>query len=246
MKMKPFYKKQYLILLLWALLSAFQAPAQECVNDTLFEPMLCGPIFIPPNGFQKSYYYCDEWKEASILLNSGDKICYQLVKYNALLDAFVWKPAGKSCEVLLDSRLILSVTFKDIFGKPAHFIKPNAQSTVTFPGGDFFAELLFSGKFRCFVSRKLRISGSTLKMINGITYQVNDLSPDWTYYLILPDGQPVNFNKIKQRKILRAFPQAWREPLAKALRENHLKLHDESDLIRFAEIIEQLPAASLN
>jgi hypothetical protein len=102
---------------------------------------------------------------------------------------------------------------------------------------DVFVEVLCDNVARLCVQRQIASRGVTTKYIEGKDYSFDDLKPQPRYMLFLPNHQPVVFRIIGRKTVLRLLPPGYREQAEVIIREHHLSLRNEKQLIQVAEEI---------
>jgi hypothetical protein len=195
--------------------------SKDCGNKgltKLLEEKLTGYAVGQP--LNPKQYYTDDWCEAIVTLDDGSTITGELLRYNGLLEKFIWLKKATNQELILKDdevakvylnpqKLTSSSTFKRIKMKRWF----DADSVFV------FLEVLAEGPVTLFAQRKITESQS-----------LNEYVSDFRYYI------QVNRNalcSLKPRKHdLLAAMGSYKDECKLALNEANLGIGNEADLIR--------------
>jgi len=102
-----------------------------------------------------------------------------------------------------------------------------------------FAQPLFSGHSMLYVHRQIRQYGVMERSDGGKIFHLPLLRPGPVYYLVMPEARVVPIRKVSNRAFLDLFGDRRRE-VRQVLRQRHIRVRSEADLIKAAEAINHL------
>jgi hypothetical protein len=211
---------------------------QVGVTDSIFEPKLSGTVYELPTGYTGSPFYYFLWLNGDILLRNGEWVHNKMLKYDGFKDALIWQRPDDSLMVELDKPFIEMFSLSKPDGTLIRFKKMKIRKYMLADTAVLFMEVLTEKKASCYAFRSIIVKGHDILNINGLSYSFGNLVKQPVYYLELPDQNVVSFRKIRKRLILNALPEEYLVKAKEILRNNHITLRDESDLISFTQLLE--------
>lgn len=222
------------VLILLMLSGTLISYGQGNAAETLFRPAVCGEVYVVPKDFSGKQYYNREWIPGDIVFTNGDTLHDMLLKYNGFTDELIWLDSSSFRQVKLEKHFISLFTMKYPDGKVSQFRRIVEKQAFTADSADVFVEVLCENVARLFVQRQIASRGVTTKYMEGRDYSFDDLRLQPRYMLILPNHPPIVFRIINKKTILRLLPAASREQAEAIMREYHLPLRNEKQLIQLA------------
>ncbi|HPT15317.1 MAG TPA: hypothetical protein PK796_11035 [Bacteroidales bacterium] len=224
------------VLFLLILSGAAPGYGQDTVPE-LFRPPVCGEVYVVPKDFSGKQYFNRNWLPGDVVLTSGDTLYDMLLKYNGFTDELIWLDSNAFRQVKLEKHFINRFTMKHPDGRVILFERIVEKQPLSADSADVFVEVMCDNVARLCVQRQIASRGVTTKYIEGKDYSFDDLKPQPRYMLFLPNHQPVVFRIIGRKTVLRLLPPGYREQAEVIIREHHLSLRNEKQLIQVAEEI---------
>lgn len=229
-------KKAFLYLLLIS--SGSMMHSQTFNTDSIFEPKLKGEIFTMKAGTVGEQFYNDAWTESDIRLSSGELVFNKLLKYNAFMDEVIWFMADSSRQVKLEKHFIDEFCFKNYKGKAIRFKRIRVRLPQMHDSADIFVEVLYEKSVSLYAYRKVGKKGHIDRIENGVLYSFDKLVSQPVCIIILPDGTVIFFRRIRERALIKACPEQYKNALRNIISENNLSIRTENDLIELANMID--------
>jgi hypothetical protein len=204
-------------------------------SDSLYTPKLTGASFV-----EKKYYGSPfvnpEWTQSTIVLNTGDTIVGEKIKYNGYVDEVMWINQRNYKKFTLDKPNIKEFWIQPDSTHSAHYMQ---ISVPIYPGNQkLFLETTYEGNVALYIYHKIRRTGRYIERYEDITYELDILSPRDIYFLKLPDGRWIEMHKLRQRYFLKYFPEQ-KKAIIQLAKKNHLSFKIEDQCIELLRIIDQ-------
>lgn len=203
---------------------------------SIFSPKLTGEAFVEKKGYKGEQFFNKDWQESDILLSTGEEIHGEKVKYNGLLDELIWVNISSFQQFKLDKSFISDFWLKNGTGSPNHFRRINVNDQKDVHSTDIYAEVGVEGKVSLFIQRRIKIVGEENLYQNGILYLSESIGAKPLYYIKSPSNHYLILSRIRKNAFLNLFPDKKKD-IAKVMKENHLNLKIESDLVKLIEIL---------
>jgi hypothetical protein len=205
--------------------------------DTLFEQKLAGQkIHIYPVNVIGSYFLNDEWKRGDIHLITGNWVKNKQLKYNSLRDELIWLRPMDYSMILLEKEQILEFYINmNGIKECLHFKKLDLIRTDSTKK---FYQVLYEGRYGLYCYRRvINVEDAAMK-VDYTTYSIPILKKAPVYIILYNSCELITLEKINNRALLKRFPQD-KNILKNLLRDKHLHLKTEEDLITVVKAIEE-------
>jgi len=206
-------------------------PVKAPEVKTTFSPKLTGETYIEKKGYKGEQFFNKDWLESDILLTTGEEIHGENLKYNGLLDELIWVNTSSYQQFKLDKSFISDFWLKNETGSTNHFKRINVNEQKDVHSSDIFAEVGVEGKVSLFIQRRIIIVGEENIYRNGTLYLSESIGEKPLYYIKTPSNHYLILSRIRKKAFLNLFPEQKKD-IAKIMKENHLNLKTESDLIQ--------------
>ncbi len=233
------------LLIIWALtplLNESVNPAYASSgNDQLtldYKAKLSGKVYEFAMDAEGDYYLAESWAMGDVVLLSGDKVASERLKYNAYLDELIWLSPRAQQAVQIDKRLVKQFSV-NLSGEdqPRVFRRLFLRDGQAMHEDGKYAELLYDGDVSLFVNRRVVQSGERVKTVEGSLRAIPQLDADPVYYILMPDDQLKELNRLSRRSLQGMFPDQQQE-IRSLLRSEQRMIRSESDLVRAMSLIE--------
>ena len=212
------------------------SPVKASKVKSFFSPKLTGESFIEKKGYKGEQFFNKDWQESDILLSTGEEIHGEKLKYNGLLDEIIWVNTSSYRQFKVDKSIISDFWLKNGTGNTSHFKRINISDQKNIHISDIFAEVGVEGKVSLFIQRRIIIVGEENVYLNGVLYVRESIGPKPLYYIKTPSNHYLILSRIRKNAFLNLFPEHKKE-IAKKIKENHLNLKTESDLVQLIEML---------
>jgi hypothetical protein len=203
---------------------------------SIFSPKLTGEAFIEKKGYKGEQFFNKDWQESDILLSTGQEIHGEKLKYNGLLDELIWVNTSNFRQFKVDKSFISDFWLKNETGSPNHFKRINVNDPKDIHSSYIFAEVGVEGKVSLFIQRRIIIIGEENDYKNGVLYVIESIGPKPLYYINTSSNNYLILSRIRKNAFLNLFPEHKKE-IAKIIKDNHLILKTESDLVQLIEML---------
>ena len=211
-------------------------PVKAPEVKTTFSPKLTGETYIEKKGYKGEQFFNKDWLESDILLSTGEEIHGEKVKYNGLLDELIWVNTSSYQQFKLDKSFINDFWLKNGTGTPNHFKRINVNEQKDTRSSDIFAEVGVEGKVSLFIQRRIKVVDEENIYQNGTLYLSESIGAKPLYYIKTPSNHYLILSRIRKNAFLNLFPEQKKD-IAKIMKENHLNLKTESDLVKLIEVL---------
>ena len=211
-------------------------PVKASEVKSIFSPKLTGEAFIEKKGYKGEQFFNKDWLESDILLSTGEEIHGEKVKYNGLLDELIWVNTSSYQQFKLDKSFINDFWLKNGTGTPNHFKRINVNEQKDTRSSDIFAEVGVEGKVSLFIQRRIKVVDEENIYQNGTLYLSESIGAKPLYYIKTPSNHYLILSRIRKNAFLNLFPEQKKD-ISKIMKEIHLNLKTESDLVRLIEIL---------
>ncbi|MBP1637346.1 MAG: hypothetical protein H6Q18_135 [Bacteroidetes bacterium] len=206
-------------------------------KDTISYSKLTGETYIEKKGYKGEQNFNKVWMQSDILLCTGEMVLGEKVKYNGLIDQLIWGNATLNQQIKLDKQLVNEFWLLDDKNQTTHFKKISVNNSPTSNHqSDFFAELMVKGNLSLYVQRKISIVDIDNIVVDGTLCRIETIKATPMYYLKLPIDNYVFLEKIRPKSFKQLFP-TQKKQIDKLMKENHMKLRDENDLINLIKLL---------
>jgi hypothetical protein len=215
--------------------------AQQVYNitaiDTLFEQKLAGQkIHLYPVNVIGSYFLNDEWGRGDIHLATGNWVKDKQLKYNSFTDELIWLRPLDYSMILLEKEQILEFNINVIgIQKSLHFKKMNLARTDSTKK---FYQVLYEGRYGLYCNRRVINAEDASRKVDYATYAIPVLKSAPVYIILSESGGLMTLEKINNRTLLKSYPHD-KNILKNLLRDRHLHLKTEEDIISVVKAIEE-------
>ena len=231
------YYLYFLVLLICTSINAqTNVPVKAPEVKSIFSPKLTGETFIEKKGYKGEQFFNKDWQESDILLSTGEEIHGEKLKYNGLLDELIWVNTSNYQQFKVDKSFISDFWLKNGTGTSNHFKRINVNEQKDENSSDIFAEVGVEGKVSLFIQRRIKIVGEENIYQNGTLYLLESIGAKPLYYIKTPTNHYLLLNRIRKNAFLKLFPEQKKE-IAKIIKDNHLILKTESNLVQLIEIL---------
>jgi hypothetical protein len=210
---------------------------QDVNLDSLFEPKLCGETFHKIKNTLGKQYYNEDWFLSDITLSNGEKVLHKTIKYNGYLDEVIWLTPDSFKQVELDKKSIAEFYFKNLNGKAVRFKRITTKLNPIADSTDIFVEVLYENRISLYAYRKIVNEGSVSVIQDGSHFSYDYLVPRTVYWLTLTNKNTLSFTKPTRRSFLKGLPTAFRDTVKVILRQNHLSIRSEDDLVKVLKLL---------
>jgi len=204
-------------------------PALE--KDSFFESKLTGESFFENKQYLGDQYFNNDWAISDILLSSGEMVKNKNLKYNGLFDEVIWMNSSNYGKYKLDKSFISEFWLKIAPGSTLHFKRIHVDGPNESHPFDIFVQVKVEGKVSLYIHHKITITGEENLYVNNNLYYFNRIGKMPVYYIKLITNRYVKMSGIRLSSFLKVFPEEKKE-ITKLLKENHLKIKTENDLIK--------------
>jgi hypothetical protein len=205
--------------------------------DTLFEQKLAGQkIHLYPVNIIGSYFLNDEWGSGDIHLITGNWVKNKQLKYNSFTDELIWLRPLDYSMILLEKEQILEFNIK-VTGnqKSMQFKKMDLNRTDSTKK---FYQVLYEGRYDLYCNRRVINVEDATRKVDYATYSIPILKKAPVYIILSRSGELMTLEKINNRALLKSYPHD-KDILKNLLRDKHLHLKTEEDLITVVKAIEE-------
>ncbi len=198
-----------------------QTEGCRCQNTTKsipeYDKPLVGKPFYNNYPLDNTQYYL-EWAQANIIMTDGT-VRNKNIRYNALMDEFIWKREGDSQLIVINRKNISKVQFTGKGASDIVFIKIDKKSILHPENEDMFVRLLSNGKGDVHL----------LKMITVEEIQSTHKLEASEKYLLDNNG---TFKSVRTSKssLLKSMGSN-KEEMKEIISRNHLSVKKELELI---------------
>lgn len=228
-------QKNILILLFmvcWNLIGFSQNHSQL---DSLYTPKLTGDTFVEKK-YEGSPFVTEEWTKSTIVLNTGDTIVGEKIKYNGYLDEVIWLNPSNFKRFKLDKANIAEFWIQPEGHHSIHYKQISVPITAN--NQKIFLETTYEGNLALYIYRKITGKGMEIKRDNDILYELEILTPKDIYFFKLPDGRWMEMQKLRMRYLLKYFPK-HKKAIGQLAKKNHLDFSSEDQCIELTHLIDQ-------
>jgi hypothetical protein len=213
-------------------------PVKAIEAKSIFSSKLTGEAFIEKKGYKGEQFFNIDWMESEILLSTGEEIYGEKLKYNGLLDELIWVNTTSYRQFKVDKSFISDFWLKNGTGNSNHFKRINVNEQKDVHSSDIFAEVGVEGKVSLFIQRRIKVVDEETIFQNGTLYLLESLGTKPLYYIKTPSNHYLLLNRIRKNSFLNLFPEQKKD-IAKIMKENHLNLKTENDLIKLIEMLDK-------
>ncbi len=213
---------------------------QDTLPAVLTEPKLCGEWYTPEIGYVGSQLFRGDWFRGSVILEDGRIADDKMLAYNGMQDQLIWldKKGGKV--LTLDKGLIAGFVLRDDKGEEMRFRKIRVKPLLQNDSVPVYAQVLFEGENISLYAQRKIVNDYTETYGGYVTSASRRYLAIKPVYLFRVHGrQRDREEKINRKTLYAIFPEKKKE-IRKILRKNHLSLHNEYQLIRAIELIDQM------
>lgn len=205
-------------------------------NCTFFEQKLAGhKVGLYPGPSIGSSYLNDEWCLGNIHLAADNWVKNKQLKYNSFTDELLWLRPSDYSMILLEKDQILEFTINltDI-QKHMHFKKMNIMKTDS---AKTFYQILHDDKYALYCQRKVIQTGEAARSNGFSAHYLPVLKKAPVYIISSKSGELMILEKISNRALIKSNNHK-KDVLKNFLRDSHLHMKTEEDLISFVELME--------
>jgi len=191
---------------------------------------LTGLKYMDAGHLNEGMYFFEEWTPGNLVLGSGAKIDNLTFHYNGFQDQLVWLKE-KTVQVILDKNNVSEFTLNNA-GISYHFKKykvPNGKDSIA-----TFCQELYNGKVKLLVIRKNKLDTEVVRY-----YKMYYIYVPRPVYCIFTDGKVHVLRNARLNALYKAFP-AKKDILRQKVREQHLKVKNEMDMVKAINVLEDL------
>lgn len=181
-----------------------------------------------------SPFYHKAWVEADLLLTNGEVINDQLMRYNGLIDKFVWLNTVNYKQTIVDEFFVKEYRLTDELGVVHIFKQLDVRDSNPYLDDFQFVELLHDGNSKLYKSHRVIAQWPQYKIVDQIRLKYDVLKYTPSYYLQLADGKVLFLGKLDKRTVLKTFVHKKKE-INSFLRTSKLKLKNQYDFILLFE-----------
>lgn len=237
-KQLPMVKRisSLLLLLCFSIVSIQAQSALETIlpaRDTVFAPKLTGKFYYDNKQVIGEPFVQLDWTRAHVILEDADTIENKLLKYNGLIDNFVWLNTWNYALAELDRKSIKEVWFEEMPVVVFRKMYPNDLSDSV---KNFFAELHFDGRYKLYTRHRMIHGWPVYKMIDNIRRKYDVLLYKPLYYIELPSGKQLVLDKISLRDLYKKAP-GLKPQIQAIIRKYHLKLRN---IVELNQLVQRL------
>jgi hypothetical protein len=189
-----------------------------------FQHALMGKIYNPGAFIKGNAFFNKDWDKGYIILENNDSISCNHIKYNIYIDNLILLRNNNYSQLIIDKATIKKFAFANgksftTFKKIKHKLLFETDSTTS------YLQVLAEGKISLYALRR--------KNIVGIGSQA-EFSDDDIYFTRTSNSTLQRFKK-NRPALYKLIPEAKME-FKKILKEEHLRVRKEDDLIKAIEI----------
>jgi hypothetical protein len=205
--------------------------------DTLFEQKLVGQkIHLYPVNVVGSYFLNDEWARGDIHLITGNWVRNKQLKYNSFTDELIWLRPLDYSMILLEKEQIIEFNINVVgIQTSLHFKKMDLPGTVS---TNKFYQVLYEGRYGLYCNRRVINVEDATRKVDYASYSIPILKKAPVYIILSESGELMTLEKINNRTLLKNYPHD-KNLLKNLLRDKHLHLKSEEDLITAVKAIEE-------
>jgi hypothetical protein len=197
------------------------------IDSTIFEQNLVGEFAVRLESNKANTFYNSDWRLSTVILENNKNVANKYLNYNQLSGQFYWIRLPDYKQIILKKETIKEI---DIFPKENDkkevFRKIKFQPWYSFTFTTEYLQVLSEGKINLYAFRRAETNVSS-----------NEIVPFSEYYI------QINNNYLKHLKrgrwALYASVGADKILMKKVVRSNHLKIRDETDLIKAIDLFNQ-------
>ncbi len=225
---------KYFLIPFWLFFNTMGLFAQitDCLcDDRLTDSNLPGEnlvCVVVPTGEARIYEneIYGQWRYGKIILNSGEIIPVQLIRYDGLTDQLLLDSKNPVIRLEIEKYTNRGFDIEWIIpGRILHFRRVRIQDKPAVASRDAFLEVLVSGTYTLYAYRR---------MIK--TLEVNKIVKNYAYYLKHMDGSLVSLPRFSQHAFLELFPGNEQE-YRTLLKKNHIRVRNEEKAIRAIHLL---------
>ncbi len=182
-------------------------------------------LFINPLvGVNQQYY--NRWAKGTVELENGVQISDVFIAYNQYIDELLWLREYDFQIGVVYKKLVKSFTITTITGSSTKFVKTKLKDWYKFDTSVVYLQELVSGKVSLYAQRKLVKISSTS----------NEFDQKDRYFLKIDENY---FSFKPRRSELFRILKSDKSQLLSIIRENHLRVRKENDLIKAISLYNQ-------
>ncbi len=203
--------------------------------DSIYAAKLTGETFVEKK-YQGSPFVTPEWTRSTIVLNTGDTIVGEKIKYNGYLDEVIWLNPSNFKRFKLDKANITEFWIQPDNYPSIHYkqiaipIVPDNQKILL--------ETAYEGSLSLYIYRKINSTGTIIERYDDIIYELDKLRQKNIYFFKLPDGRWTEMNKLRLRYLLKYFPE-HKKAITQLAKKSHLDFSSEDQCIELIHLIDK-------
>jgi hypothetical protein len=205
-------------------------PEQPAVH--VLGKRIAGKLYQPPPSTVKGTpYYNDTWMAGMVIFSYGDTAMINHMNYNACLDELTYLNQSVDSYVIIDHQLVTEFRLIPGSGEPdMKFVCLPLKNVIS----EKYIQELVEDTISLLVVRKKELTEDP-----GYPPAIHPdyYKPANHYYFVTRDFSIIKIKPIR-RQVYKAFP-GYRKSLKRMIRQHHLVLSDENDLIRLVRLINE-------
>jgi hypothetical protein len=214
-----------------------QKASEIIAIDTLFEQKLAGQkINISSANSIGSRFIIDEWCLGDVHLITGNWVKNKRLKYDSFAGELIWLRPSDYSMIMLEKDQILEFNI-DVPGnkKRMQFKKMDVGRADSLQK---FYQVLYEGTYGLYCNRRVTNAEDATRNADFTTYAIPILKKAPVYIFFNSSGKSLSVEKISNRSLIKNYP--FDKTIIKSLlRERHLRLKTEEDLIIIAKAFEE-------
>ena len=212
-------------------------PCQKEVSEA-FVSNLKGQIYHGMPTLVGSEFYNESYSSGDIMLEGGEVVKDQQIRYNGRIDGILLLPPKSALEILLNTYFLKGFCLKNSKGNYDHcFTKLKVIKEFGSDSSLIYGEILYQNKLSLYAYRRYAFDKEVIVDMANTKIAQSVFGPSFIYYFKLPNGRTIGFKKFRKRNLYQLFP-GNKELMRQLFKEKHQRrFSDEQDLIRIAEIL---------
>jgi hypothetical protein len=203
--------------------------------DSLYTPRLTGASFVETR-YYGSPFVTPDWTRSTIVLNTGDTIIGEKIKYNGYVDEVMWINQHNYKKFKLDKSNIKEFWIQPDSTHSAHY--KHISVPIYENNQKIFLETAYEGNMSLYIYHKIRRTGRYTERYEDLSYELDILTPKDIYFFKLPDGRWIEMNKLRLRYLLKYFPDK-KKAINRLTKKSNLSFKREDQCIELIHLIDQ-------
>lgn len=157
--------------------------------------------------FDNITYFNKDWLSGDIFLSNGEIVRNKLIKYNGLIDEFLWKEPKSESIIKLDKEAVQRFHFLNVQGDTSvYFRKIKVKRDIFTDSSEIYGQEIYHGKISLFILHTFYVERREIVSTNTGYFQKEIYAEEPIYFLRFMNNKVVGFKNLNRKNLYAFIP----------------------------------------